>query len=402
MITDFIYQLCLTYMSIPIWDFLCFYLFGNVGISGSNFYDPHVFLQIYNDLNLQNKGDGGFISEIVNVGFWYPPPSMFLFLPLGAFDLKTGYIIWQTMIIVFFISDILLLIKYNSFDTSPIHTKKLFYLLFISSILLFPNLLSSIQISQTVSIFLLFLILLINYLNSWKSGVFLAFLIILKPLAAIFGLYFLFFRKWKPLASLLITGSILMIITALYFGYSPFLEYLTSPPTKRIPVEVFYESTNQSLHAVILRLQLKLSGYINFNIIKIATYVISILIILITLYSSRIIARKSKKLSFMIFIPMALLVYPNTLNSYTIILIPVILYFFDQKLFANGVANLILILFFYCIGNYSFFLFNLVLWGILVLLSMSDKHYYCQKIWPEKLNWLLFQNKNQNTLLEHK
>src|SRR5215831_18407508 len=32
------YYLAATYLHIPIWDFLCLYLFGKVGISGSNFY----------------------------------------------------------------------------------------------------------------------------------------------------------------------------------------------------------------------------------------------------------------------------------------------------------------------------------------------------------------------------
>ena len=43
-IGDFFYELAQFYLNIPLWDFMCFYLFGNVGSSGLNFYDPNVFL----------------------------------------------------------------------------------------------------------------------------------------------------------------------------------------------------------------------------------------------------------------------------------------------------------------------------------------------------------------------
>ena len=111
LIALFLYDSAITYLEIPKWDFISFYLFSKVGLSKLNFYDPYIFMRFFKNLNLQPKVDNGFVPEIVNVGFWYPPPSMFIFLPLGIFNLKTSYIIWQSLIILFLITDILLLIR---------------------------------------------------------------------------------------------------------------------------------------------------------------------------------------------------------------------------------------------------------------------------------------------------
>ncbi len=388
LIISFLYDLAQTYLTIPVWDFLCFYVFGKAGVSGLNFYDPHAFLQVFNDLNLQSKVNGSsFIGEVVNVGFWYPPPSMFLFLPLGVFSLKTGYIVWQTVIILFLLIDILLIIKWYPYHLNSTCNKNITNFLLLILILFFPSITGSILISQTISVFLFFLILILKYPDNWKSGVYLVLLIIIKPLAAIFVLYFLVFKKWKILISFLLTGCLVLGVSILFFGYDSFLAFLKSPPTNRIPLEVFYESTEQSINAILMRLQLKFYGHISFKSIKIITYIFSIVIILITVYASKLMKRKNCGLAFMIFIPMALLIYPNSLNSYAIILIPVILHFINQKPFNNNIINLILLFLLYSIGHYSFFLLNLVLWLILVMWSLPQKHNVIIKPWLDKLDF---------------
>lgn len=381
LIGDFFYDLAQSYLNIPLWDFMCFYLFGNVGISGLNFYDPHAFMQVFNDLNLQSIVGDGLTHEVVNVGFWYPPPSMFLFLPLGIFSLKTGYIIWQTVIILFLLIDVLLIIKWFPYKLNSTYNKRITGFLLAILILLFPSIAGSISISQTSSIFLFFLMLLLKYPDNWKSGIYLVLLIIIKPLAVFLGLYFLFYKKWKVLISCLITGCLIIGISSLYFGVNSFLIFLKSPPTNRIPLEIFYESTEQSIFAVLLRLQLRLYGYINFQNIKILTYVLSIPIILITLYSSKLLSKNNRILAFMIFIIMALLLYPNTLGSYMIILIPIMVYLLNQNPFRNNFVNWVFLFLLYCVGHYSFFLLNFTLWAILIIWSLPQKYNLWVKRW---------------------
>lgn len=407
LIVIFLYDSAITYLEIPKWDFISFYLFSKVGLSKLNFYDPYIFMRFFNNLNLQPKVENGFVSEIVNVGFWYPPPSMFIFLPLGIFTLKTSYIIWQSLIILFLIIDILLLIRYNPLKIDTSHNKVINSALLVILILLFPSIIhstqyvhsteyvNSTQYSQTLSIFLFLLIFLIKYIDNWRSGVLLALLIVIKPIAAIFALYLLFFKKWKILTSFVITGSIILLISMLVFGYDSFLNYFRSPPTSRIPPHLFYESTNASLNAVLLRLQLKIFGYVNFEKIKIVTSILSILIILITFYSSKMMAKKCSLFSFMVFIPAGLLIYPNTQYFYIIILIPVVLYFFNQRPFSNNILNLLSLLFLYVLGYHSLFALDIALWIIIVLWSLppSFRFFYFNKI-----TTLLFQNRNHKLL----
>lgn len=372
-IIKLLYQLFLTYFVISEWDFPGFYLFGKAGVSGLPFYDPKVFFQLYNHLNLSDKVSPGFISEIVNVGFWYPPPSMFLFLPLGLFKLQTAYFIWQSILILFLIIDVFLLIKYYCFEKTEGYNKNISRLFLLSLILFYPGFISSIQIAQTVFIFLFLLILLLENLDNWKGGLFLALLIIIKPLAALFALYFLLFKKWKIFVSFLLSGFVIIAVSMLFFGVDSFLTFFKSPPTNRIPSEIFYESTIQSVSAVLLRLQLNLFGFVEFKTIKIVVYVLGLFMILITTYCSFLTSKKDRKLAFIIFIPLALIIYPNTLISYTIISLPVILYLFSKNYFKNSIINVLMIFVLYGICHYSFFLFNLTIWVIFIAASMQNR-----------------------------
>jgi hypothetical protein len=370
-----LYVFAKTYLHIPEWDFLCFYMFGKTGVASADFYNPKVFAQVYSQLNLQSLTSKEFTDEIVQVGFWYPPHSMLLFMVLGALDLKTGYAIWQTMIIVFLIADIIVLHKryYNQLTTNSKNSIVGFPLLLL--ILLFPGIDGSVYFSQTISVFLFFLLLLMNNDNSFKSGIYLALLITIKPLAAFFVLYFFVFKKWKTIGALFLSGGVLLVVSLLFFGYQPFLTYLTSPPTLRMPASVFYESLNHSLNAVLLRLS---NRGINFFDVKIAGYAIGLFLAGVTIFSSRVLAKASAVRAFMVYIPMALIIYPGSLISYSILLLPVILHLYTQKLFENEAGNLLFILLLYITGLYSLFLLNSILWIILTNYSRTVR--YCKNI----------------------
>lgn len=361
-----------TYRIIPEWDFLCFYLFGTVGRSHSNFYDPVVFKKYFDILQLQSLASSSFIKEIVNVGFWYPPPSMFLFVGLSLFKIKTAYFIWQSIVVFLFLLDVFLLIQlFNSYKTKELKEggSKLPILLLI---LLFPHVLQSLFVSQTLTLFLFFLLLMIKYVNKWQSGVFLAILIIIKPLAALFFLYFLFFKKWKIILSFTISGIVIVLATSLYFGIDNFLNYFLSPPTLRIPEYVYWESS--SLYVEVLKLQRLLPNLISEGVIKPIYYFLSALLIIATLFA----IYKTDKIKsfnpFFVFIPLALMIYPGTLGHYIIILLPVILYFYNLALFKNTSLNFFCIFVFYAIGFYSFSLLNFLLWLFFIYLSFSMRY----------------------------
>jgi Glycosyltransferase family 87 len=367
----FMYKIAGSYKAIPEWDFLCFYLFGKVGISGSDFYNPEIFLQHFNNLKLQALTHTSYMQEIVNVAFWYPPPSMLLFLVLGALDLQTGYFIWQTAMVIFLVVDIILMVKLfnlsNKEKTSDL--KKVFPVLLL--ILLFPGLISPLFYSQTLSVFLFFLILTIRYLNNWKAGIFLALLIIIKPLAAIFVLYFIFFKKWNVLISLAISGVVLMMITGWLFGFNTFIEYFKSPPTDRIPEFVYLEGS--SIFSTMLRLQIRMKNILSLHTVKIICYAINLCLVIISFLAVRKRNKTGNADSFIVFVPLALLVYPGTLGHYIIILIPVILYIYQQAPFKQEILNLALVFVLYVIAFSGVFLFSVALWIYLVLWFQNNK-----------------------------
>ena len=106
-------------------------------------------------------------------------------------------------------------------------------------------------------------------------------------------------------------------------------------------------------------------------------------------------AKKSNLLSFIIFIPMSLLIYPNTQSFYILLLFPAALYLLIKKPFNNNMLNLALIFFLYAIGYYSHFIIDVMLWLILVVWSLPKRYNSVVKPLFDKLDFLLIQNRNR-------
>jgi hypothetical protein len=382
-----------SYSSIPIWDYLCFYLFGNIGAVSRDFYNPEISKQVFDNLNLLHLVHDGYISEIVNVGFWYPPTSMIIFLPLSYFDLQTGYIIWQSVMILALLGSVILILKiYFPILNFKSKILTLRFLSIFSLTMLFPSFTSSISTGQTLSMFLCILLLAIININNYKSGILIALLIIIKPLGVLFALYFLFKKKWKSLLAFSITSGIILIITIMMFGYQPFVDYFLSSPTSRIPSEIFYEEINQSLNAVILRLYHGYFPTLEEQYFKWAIYLGSLIIVVVTIYKSVRFSKQYSLFSFIIYIPMALLVYPGTLSPSIILLLPVVISIYNQKLFQNKILNLLGMLVLYSIGSYSFFSFCLIIWTMLIF---WPKLIYISKRIEGHLTTLLIPSKRE-------
>jgi hypothetical protein len=70
------------------WDFLGFWLNGKVASAGENFYHPENYQNVVLPYNLNDE----FRAEIIEVGFWYPPFTMFLFFPLGLANPSNAFL----------------------------------------------------------------------------------------------------------------------------------------------------------------------------------------------------------------------------------------------------------------------------------------------------------------------
>ncbi|MCF8370921.1 MAG: DUF2029 domain-containing protein [Bacteroidales bacterium] len=373
LVLQFLNVLYKSYLRVNEWDFMAFYLFAHSGLSGSNFYDPSLYHSLFHELNLDTLVSTSFVRDIVDVGFWYPPPSMLLFMPLGWFDLNTGFFLWQSIIVLFLIADIVLVITiFKPYAKGKSNTLYLFSLLIL--ILIFPGLTKTLLFSQTNTLLLFFLLLTVKNQNHWSAGVYLCLMIFIKPLAVIFGLYFLYFRNWKALLSSAATGILIVLLTVLVFGGEIFYSYFSSLPTSRMNDCIFLEDINTSLNSVLLRFQATNIQTISLTSIKTVLYSVTILFTAVSIYLAHYARKSSAQLSILLFVPLTLIIYPGTLSHYSILLLPVALFIFKEfQEYKNPFFPLTSLFVLYLSGVSNLFYFNIIAFMLLSYFVISTK-----------------------------
>jgi hypothetical protein len=300
----------INYHQPPEWDFLVFWLDGKVAINSGNFY----IAENYQEISLPYIPSDEFRSEIIDVGFKYPPFTMFLLLPLGMFDISTAYLLWQLLFSLFCVASIYGLWRLFSQDN------KISGLLLAAALLFLLRPSSSSFFYAQTNFLVLFLFLLFWHSRSkaW-CGVWLALCVVVKPYMALLYLYPLFTGKWKVLAIAVLTLLTLTFLSVLAFGSDVFVSFFNNP-TSKVPSYLYTEGVNQSLLATILRLTsnqvIKESPLLNPLYLGIS---------LILAFTTVLITIKNRSnndgwtvLSILFF---ALLVYPATLEHYSVFLI---------------------------------------------------------------------------------
>src|SRR5690606_3060859 len=120
-------------------------------------------------------------------------------------------------------------------------------------ILILPATLETIYYIQTNFFILFFLLLMMRNLSKGHSGIYLALSLLFKPISAFLALFYLIQKKLKPFLSFCITSAILLILTGIIWGFNNFIDYFKSPPTKRLPHDLYLQNVNQSLLAILNR-----------------------------------------------------------------------------------------------------------------------------------------------------
>jgi len=336
-----------------VWDFTCFYLYGNVASKGYNFYLPGNFQAVYNSLNfpallnIPQSDFSSFVTESVNVGFPYPPPTILYFAPLGFLSYHSALILWTLFISLFAFACIyhiysLFLKEYKI--NGLILTSILFLVLGASK--------STVFYTQTDFILLFLLLLMKKFSNNKIAGIFLALAIFTKPIMIIFGLYFLFRKKWNAIFYCIGCSIILVGFTIIFFGKEVFKSYLFNNSVSRLPKSAFFEDINQSLHSVLLRHNL--ISLDNPKVYMVIAIVILSLTVVLLLY---LLKNKLYDNIWSVLLLIGLLIYPGTLGHYGVLLLFIIPQFFDKqnKLYFNPYINILLICIFYLLMAFSVF-----------------------------------------------
>lgn len=342
-----------SYRILKEWDFLSFYFFGALGASGGNFYDPGHSMAVFQDLLIQDYVGNNFPETIANVGFWYPPPTMFLLVILGYFPVETSEIIWKTFVLVTLALSMTVTVKYFWEEKRSTALLLILIALFLSH----SKVYSTIDISQTNFLLLALLMLTLKYLNTWKSGIFLGLAVIVKPIAVIWAGYFLFSKRFKSLMAMAATGLVISLAAVAVFGFEQFYGYFTSPPTDRMPSYLFDEAINKSLNANLIRNADHLDFLTSYpQGIKLLNICLSLVLVVLTAFFSTKIEKRDPALAFLLFIPTSLLIYPGSLEHYSVLLIPFFFYCLlrmrDQLLLLVFLGLALLGLYYFIFGLY--------------------------------------------------
>jgi hypothetical protein len=303
-------QIALAAADPPEWDFSSFWIAGRVAAAGRDFYHPGHFDELMGPLDASPE----FRAEILNVGFWYPPPTMLLLLPIGGLDVAPAARLWYAINGLAIAADVALVwwLFLRSMGWTGLA-------LSAGLVSLMPGTFSTIRYAQSNAIALLFLLLCWHERHRMRGGVWLALAAIIKPVAACLVIYGLIRRRWRMLGGALVAGLASIAATAGFFGWDTTLHYVRSNPLVRLPDYVYTQTVNQSLPAALLRALGDTPGASN---PLLHPWVFAACVVVVAVSAWRVWRRDvDDRTAFSIVLVAGLLIYPATLVHYSMIAI---------------------------------------------------------------------------------
>ncbi|MCC6499784.1 MAG: DUF2029 domain-containing protein [Anaerolineales bacterium] len=310
-------------VSPPIWDFQVFWISGSVAARGLDFYSPQSFHDVAKILNVSFTDD--FSKEILDVGFWYPPMTMLLFLPLGWFNINLAALVWVILLCATLITGILLLWKLCMQDTG---IRGLFFVTALT--LMFPPIINNIWFAQTNFIVLLMLLLFWRDRGLGRAGVWLAISILVKPFTAVLLLFLLFKRRWNAFVYAVSAFVAISLLSLVVFGSATFGSFLSNPVVK-VPSLFFFELDKGNLYAMIWRL---MAGSVDKNMVGWAQAIFigaSVVLFLVTLWVVYKLIPFNDEWCIAVIASLGLLVYPNASTNYYSALLPVVFWLWATR-----------------------------------------------------------------------
>jgi hypothetical protein len=345
----------------PVWDFQSFWLNGRVADEGLNFYNPASYQQIVADENLMV--DPEFQTEIVDVGFWYAPPTIWLFVPLGWFGLNTAMLFW-------YIQQVLILVVCIYLAWRLFFSQEQLLALGLIVVLLFalPTNRVNIGMGQSTLVVLLTLILFWRDRENARSGVWLAAAFLVKPFMAVLVLYPVIRRNWRFIGVMGLCLGVISLLTIVFFGLDNFTSFFIEGVESRVPPGVYTEVTNQSLLATVLRLTDYQIDY-GFPLTHPLFLTLAVPLTLFTLWGSYSFMRRRPEWAIALMVTFAILIYPASQSIYSLLLVmPIFLLWQNRHEFPGGVWGMI----FFIVIEYYFltsatFIAAALMWGVLML-----------------------------------
>ena len=312
----------------PEWDVQAFWIYAKVAVQGGNFYEPADFHRVAEPLqhaSIPLSSTPVFTREVLDAGFFYPPPTMLLVGPIGLLSLRPAAFCWYVMLGAALVACIVALRRTFFPDGGPVELATVAAL-----VLLYRPTYLTFAFGQTSFLMLLALIAFWRTRDRPLSGVFLAAGTFVKPIFAFFVLYPLLRRNWRAIAVAVATGGVLSAITLVLFGPQVFITYFTSNPVGRAPTWLYTLHENQSLLSAMLRLA-HYDGVHGAPLLYPPFLIAAALIVGLTMWAALRLPRERGALALALMVPAALLIYPQSLDHYAMLLLVPMFYIWTHR-----------------------------------------------------------------------
>jgi hypothetical protein len=294
-------------------DFLGFWINAHVAGAGHNVYDPAYGRALVRPFTISDE----FRREIIDVGFWYPPPSIFVFLPLALFaNPHEALLFWYGIQTAALLAAIVVIARTFLRSDGVIGIA-----LVAALILMLPATALTVWYGQTTFLALLFTALFWKGRSSALGGVSLALAACVKPFVGALAVVLICRRRLHSLGGVAAGALVLCAATAIAFGLSMFTTYFRARPDSRIPALVYGEVSNESLLGFIVRVTHGVSGnHLSHGAVT-AFGAIALVLTAITLWLCVRSEEADDQVVLAMMLSLALLIYPASQVFYSVLLI---------------------------------------------------------------------------------
>jgi len=202
----------------PEFDIQQFWLHARVAAQGLNVYEPEHSRNLARSLHSSD-------AMLAEFYFWYPPPALFLFIPLGWLSLTAAAGLWYAIQLSALLADGWLLWRLFLRREGALGAA-----LVAAFIAMLPATFGTFGFGQLNPLTLLFLLLFWRDREAPRAGVWLVLAAITKPYAAFVGLFLLIHRRWKAVGWAGATTVGAALLTIVVFGPRMFFSYFHSNP----------------------------------------------------------------------------------------------------------------------------------------------------------------------------
>ena len=348
------------------WDFMSFWLGARVAAQGLNFYDPAIYRSQPLPVTQLTQG---FQDEIINVGYAYPPTTMLLMLPLGWFDYFTAFAIWYA--VTFTAMAVALWLLWRTLFPLRRPTD---LAVIVTLALLFKPTFDTISWGQSTFLMVLILVLALRSRGTVLGPVWLAIGSIIKPFLLGPVVWFVLRRRWTALAAAALTMVLSLGLAIAVFGVETCRGFLHEGAVGRYAPQMYVQSINQSLIAITLRA----FGASHIGESPLALAALAVLGLALAAVTAVAVWRGGTCGALWSFGAVSiaiLLVYPHSLDHYSVVLFPwvVAMWMVRDRLLGGGGGVIAFLTIVYVLHasaeDDATFVARVLMWGAMVGLS---------------------------------